>query len=115
MAKQMLSFVVIMVVAGGSQVALAANAYVPVVGSCRGDGWNRAGWPKAQGYQTPAACMAKCEATAGCTSFDLARTKNDNFDCFLFNHTSVIGERTADTCFSKRPKATYTSGKGSCP
>lgn len=84
----------------------AQGGFIPMVGSCRGPGWNQGGWPSAQGYRTPAECRAVCESTPGCTSFDLARPRGMQFDCYLFSHTNVVGEGAQDTCFSRAPAPT---------
>lgn len=98
-----------------AQAAEAHEGYATLVGSCRGAKWNQDGWPKGQGIQTPEQCAALCAKAAGCTSFDLARAaQSDKFDCFLFGHREVVGEGTADTCFTKAPKLDFLEGAGAC-
>merc|ERR1719450_2086444 len=57
-------------------------------GGCRGGGW-----PKVKGFATIDDCGRMCVRTKGCTAFHAASQKegtNDEFECFLFGHKSVI-------------------------
>ena len=77
------------------------RGYKEMAGACRGDGWNTGGWPKGQGYVAPDRCMALCEATSGCTAYDLARPKGEKYDCYLFGHRAVVGAPNEATCHAK--------------
>jgi hypothetical protein len=78
-----------------------AGAWKRTQGSCRGTGWDTNGWPRHVGYKTDVECRAACEATAGCTAFDLARPQGDKHDCWLFGHDQVAGDGSADVCYAR--------------
>merc|ERR1712142_1049584 len=62
-------------------------------GGCRGGGWQNKGWPKVKGFASIDDCGRMCVGTKGCTAFHAASQKegtNDEFECFLFGHKSVI-------------------------
>jgi len=62
-------------------------------GGCRGGGWQAKGWPKVKGFATIDDCGRMCVGTNGCSAFHSASPKegtDDEFECFLFGHKSVI-------------------------
>ena len=74
-------------------------AYRELRGSCRGDGWDGGGWPRAQGMLTSAECAERCARTRGCSAFDIARPQGERYDCFLFGHADVRGNGNTDRCY----------------
>ena len=95
-------------------------------GGCRGAGWQDKDWPQLKGFQSLDKCGKECVKTDGCTAFHAAGAKegtDDQFECFLFGHKSVIAARglvgncytvsrgTAKTIRSKAPAAAPKAAK----
>jgi hypothetical protein len=75
------------------------NAVGP--GGCRGENWNKPGWPRFLGRQTLDGCARACAKAAGCTAIHILRpAANATIECLLFGHRRLMAvERLGGFCY----------------
>jgi len=65
-----------------------------------------------KGYKTAKECSQECNNNKNCTGFDLARQRNNKYDCYIFtipknNIIGQVSDRIAYGCFKKKASQIY--------